>query len=227
MLRSLRQGARDPVTGDSAVDVPSPIDVPTRPLQPDFYERPATEVAPELIGKLLVLDDGLDSVAVRAGRIVEVEAYSSVGDPAAHSRNGATARNATMFGPPGRLYVYLIYGLHWCANAVCAPAGTGDAVLLRALEPVRGSELMATRRGAGGRAVGFTQLCSGPAKLTQAFSVDGTHDGCDLTSVGGLSIRDDGWSPARLVKSPRIGISRGTDLPWRWHVAGNPHVSVP
>ena len=231
MLRSLPHGVDGRVTDSAAAGVPSPPDVAVRALQPDFYERPATEVAPELVGKLLVLDDGrdggFDTFTGRAGRIVEVEAYSGGGDPAAHSRSGPTTRNATMFGPPGRLYVYLIYGLHWCANAVCAPAGTGDAVLLRALEPVRGSEIMATHRGTGGRTVGFTELCSGPAKLTQAFGINGTHDGCDLTSVGGLSICDDGWSPARLATSSRIGISRGTDLPWRWYVAGNPHVSAP
>lgn len=199
------------------------MDADARVLQPDFYERPATEVAPELIGKLLVYDDG----SARAGRIVEVEAYSGHGDPAAHSRSGPTARNATMFGPPGHLYVYLIYGLHWCANAVCAPAGTGDAVLLRALEPIGGSEVMAAHRRADGASVAFTQLCSGPAKLTQAFGIDGSHDGCDLTSAGGLSICDDGWFRAGVARSSRIGISRGADLPWRWYVVGNPHVSGP
>lgn len=204
-------------------DGPSLADVATHALQPEFYERPATEVAPELVGKLLVHGDG----TVLAGRIVEVEAYCGDGDPAAHSRSGPTARNATMFGPPGRLYVYLIYGLHWCANAVCAPAGTGDAVLLRALEPVRGSDAMTARRSVGGRAVAFAELCSGPAKLTQAFGIDGSHDGCDLTSTVGLSICDDGWSPGKLARSSRIGISRGTDLTWRWHIAGNPHVSAP
>ena len=218
MLHSPRHAVDGPVA-----DGPSPTEVAARVLQPDFYDRPATEVAPELVGKLLVLDSG----SVQAGRIVEVEAYRGDGDPAAHSRSGPTARNAAMFGPPGRLYVYLIYGLHWCANAVCAPAGTGDAVLLRALEPVCGSEMMTARRTAGGRPVAFTELCSGPAKLTQAFGIDGSHDGGDLTSAGGLSIRDDGWTPERLERSSRVGISRGTDLLWRWHAAGNPHVSAP
>lgn len=204
-------------------DGPPLADVAARAIQPEFYERPATEVAPELVGKLLVLDGG----STQAGRIVEVEAYCGDGDPAAHSRSGPTARNATMFGPPGRLYVYLIYGLHWCANAVCATAGTGDAVLLRALEPVRGFDAMTARRSASGRTVAFAELCSGPAKLTQAFGIDGSHDGCDLTTAGGLSICDDGWSPGKLAQSSRVGISRGTDLRWRWYVAGNPHVSAP
>ncbi len=195
------------------------------PLPQAFYERPATEVAPDLIGKLLVQDPDSTSGTLCAGRIVEVEAYCGDGDPAAHSRSGPTARNASMFGPPGRLYVYLIYGMHWCANAVCAPAGAGDAVLLRALEPVHGAGAMAARRSRTGAAVGERNLCSGPGKLTQAFGIDGAHDGADLTTDGGLSIRDDGWTAADMVSTTRIGISRGTDAPWRWYVAGNTHVS--
>ncbi|WP_419856095.1 DNA-3-methyladenine glycosylase [Candidatus Poriferisodalis sp.] len=195
------------------------------PLPQAFYERPATEVAPGLIGKLLVHDPASTDGPLRAGRIVEVEAYCGDSDPAAHSRSGPTARNASMFGPPGRLYVYLIYGMHWCANAVCAPAGIGDAVLLRALEPVQGGDVMAARRSRTAGAVGGRDLCSGPAKLTQAFGIDGAHDGCDLTTDGGLSIRDDGWTAAEIVSTARIGISRGAELPWRFYDAGNPHVS--
>lgn len=186
-----------------------------------FYERRATDVAPDLIGKLLVHDDG----TLRAGRIVEAEAYCGDGDPAAHSRSGPTTRNASMFGPPGHLYVYLIYGMHWCANAVCAPVGVGDAVLVRALEPVHGVPLMAARRSRSRRRTGCRDLCSGPAKLTQALGIDGAHDGCDLTSVGGLSICDDGWTPTDVVRAARIGISRGTEFPWRFYDAGSPHVS--
>lgn len=192
------------------------------PLQPAFYERPAPEVAPELIGKLLVRNDG----PLRAGRIVEVEAYSGDGDPAAHSRNGPTARNAAMFGPPGRLYVYRIYGLHWCANAVCGQPGIGDAVLLRALEPLHGSEIMSACRGSSKRHIACRDLCSGPAKLTEAFGIDATHDGSDLTTASGMSICDDGWVAPAVRSAPRIGISRGTDLYWRWLVTGNLHVSV-
>lgn len=191
------------------------------PLPQAFYERPAPAVAPDLIGKLLVHDDG----TLRAGRIVEVEAYCGDGDPAAHSRSGPTARNASMFGPPGRLYVYLIYGMHWCANAVCGPAGVGDAVLVRALEPTQGTRLMAACRSRSGRQTSCRDLCSGPAKLTEALGIDGNYDGCDLTSGGGLSIRDDGWLPTEVARAARIGISRGTDLLWRWYDVSSPHVS--
>ncbi|WP_419841585.1 DNA-3-methyladenine glycosylase [Candidatus Poriferisodalis sp.] len=187
------------------------------PLPRAFYERPATDVAPDLIGKLLVHESGTRT----AGRIVEVEAYCGVGDPAAHSRRGPTARNASMFGPPGHLYVYLIYGLHWCANAVCAPAGVGDAVLLRALEPTHGVRHMAVRR----RVADCRSLCSGPAKLTQALGIGGEHDGCDLTSPSGLSICDDGVVPSDVARSARIGISSGTDLLWRWYDASSAHLS--
>ncbi len=191
------------------------------PLPPSFYERSATDVAPDLIGKLLVHDDG----TLRAGRIVEVEAYRGDGDPAAHSRSGPTARNASVFGPPGRLYVYLIYGMHWCANAVCAPAGVGDAVLVRALEPVHGVEHMVARRSRTRRRTGCRDLCSGPAKLTEALGIDGVHDGCDVTTAGGISICDDGRVPAEVTQATRIGISRGTELPWRFYDASSAHVS--
>ena len=195
------------------------------PLPPAFYERPATDVAPDLIGKLLVHDPDGTVETLRAGRIVEVEAYRGDGDPAAHSRSGPTARNASMFGPPGHLYVYLIYGMHWCANAVCGPAGVGDAVLVRALEPVHGVRLMADRRSRSRRRTGCRDLCSGPAKLTEALGIDGAHDGCDVTSSGGISICDDGWVPAEVTPATRIGISRGTELPWRFYDASSAHVS--
>ena len=195
--------------------------LPAETLPASFYGRPATEVAPDLLGKLLVRS----GAAARVGRIVEVEAYSGDGDPAAHSRNGPTARNAAMFGPPGTLYVYRIYGLHWCANAVCAAPGTGDAALLRAVEPLFGYDVMASRRGNDKRRIECVDLCSGPAKLTQAFGIDATHDGSDLSAPQGLSIRDDGWMPSHITATQRIGISRGTERPWRWYVTGNPHVS--
>lgn len=196
------------------------------PLPRAFYERPATDVAPDLLGKLLVHDPDGSAETLRAGRIVEVEAYCGESDPAAHSRSGPTARNSSMFGPPGHLYVYLIYGMHWCANAVCAPAGVGDAVLVRALEPIHGVPLMASLRSQSRRQTSCRDLCSGPAKLTQALGIEGAHDGCDLTSAEGISICDDGRMPAEVTQAARIGISRGTELPWRFYDASSPHVST-
>ncbi|WP_228076515.1 DNA-3-methyladenine glycosylase [Novilysobacter ciconiae] len=182
----------------------------------DFYQRPATELAPALLNKLLVTTDG------RAGRIVEVEAYTDSGDPASHSHRGPTLRNATMFGPPGHLYVYLSYGIHWCANVVCGQEGQGTAVLIRALEPVAGLERM---REARGKARSDLDLCRGPARLAQALGISGEDDGTDLLR-GPIRLLGDGCPPPpHPVSSPRIGITRATELPWRWYVPGNPHVS--
>lgn len=184
-----------------------------------FFRRHPTVVAPELLNKILVRDDG------RAGRIVEVEAYAGTEDPAAHSFRGKTARNATMFGEPGHLYVYLSYGLHWCSNAVCGDIGQGCGVLLRALEPLHGLDLIRRARPAIRR---DHQLAAGPGRLSQAMRIDRTQDGADLvTNDRGVSIVSDGTvPPGEPVIGPRIGISRATDFPWRWHIPGNRHVSV-
>ncbi len=180
-----------------------------------FYRRDPREVAPDLLNKILLGPDG------RAGRIVETEAYCGAIDAAAHSFRGRTARNATMFGPPGHLYVYFTYGMHWCANATC---GDGTAVLLRALEPLRGLERMRLARP---RARSDRELCSGPARLCQALGIDGADDGVDLLD-GRLRIADDGTPPPREPAiGPRIGITRAAELPWRWYVPGNAHVSRP
>jgi len=146
-----------------------------------FYRRHPVEVAPELLNKLLVRDDG------RAGRIVEVEAYAGSEDPAAHSFRGMTARNATMFGEPGHMYVYFTYGLHWGSNAVCGEVGEGAGVLLRAIEPVAGIERMRALRPAARR---DRDLANGPGKLSQAMGLDRSHDGADLVR---------GWAPSRLA----------------------------
>jgi len=186
-------------------------------LPRDFYAADPLLVAPLLLNKLLVR-------GTRVARIVEVEAYRGAEDPASHAYSGPTARNATMFGPPGHLYVYFTYGMHFCANAVCGPPGTGHAVLLRALSPVAGLPVMRRSRPPG---TPDRNLTSGPAKLCQAFSITAALDGADLvTSSAGLTIADDGTAPPPSPGvSPRIGISRAIDRPWRFYVPGDPHVS--
>ena len=183
-----------------------------------FYRRAPRIVARELLNKVLVQSDG------RSGRIVEVEAYCGADDPAAHAYRGQTARNVTMFGPAGHLYVYFSYGLHWSCNAVCGEVDEGVGVLLRALAPMTGLEAMRVARPACRR---DRDLCRGPARLCQAFGINGTHDGIDLvTAAGGLTIVDDGISPPRRpVATARVGISRATDKPWCWYVRDDPHVS--
>jgi DNA-3-methyladenine glycosylase len=183
----------------------------------DFYVGDSRTVAPLLLNKLLVRGDV-------AGRIVEVEAYRGAEDPASHAYRGPTRRNTTMFGPPGHLYVYFSYGVHWCANAVCGPEGTAHAVLLRALAPVAGVEQMCARRPGARRP---QDLCSGPGKLCQALDVGRDHDGADLVSgEGGVRVVTDGDAPpARPGRGPRVGISVATDHRWRWWVRGDPNVS--
>lgn len=192
-----------------------------RPLGRDQYRGDPRDVAPELLGKVLVHDlpEG-----VRAARIVEVEAYCGPIDPAAHTFRGRTARNATMFGPPGLLYVYFSYGVHWCANVVCGDEDEGVAVLLRALAPIEGIEAMRADRGPAARR--DRDLCSGPGKLTQAMGIGRQHDGVDLVAGGPLSVVDDGAGPPDdVVQTTRVGISRAAEEPWRWYVAGDPNVS--
>lgn len=191
-----------------------------RRLPRAFYRRDPREVAPELLNKVLVSADG------RRARIVETEAYCGPLDAAAHTYRGKTARNAVMFGPPGLLYVYFTYGMHWCCNAVCGEEGEGIAVLLRAAEPLAGLDLMRAKRPAAKR---DRDLCSGPARLCQAFGIDRRQDGIDLvTGTGGYTIVDDGVAPPDdPAVGARIGIRHAVEEPWRWHVRGNPNVSKP
>ncbi|HVI55428.1 MAG TPA: DNA-3-methyladenine glycosylase [Luteibacter sp.] len=193
---------------------------PGKILGRPFFHRDAREVAPALLNKVLACADG------RAGRIVEVEAYVGAIDPAAHTFRGKTARNAVMFGPPGHMYVYFTYGMHWCANVVCGDVGEGNGVLIRALEPIAGIERM---REARPRAKRDRELCSGPARLAQAMGITGEQNGIDLVRArDGYTVLDDGTvAPDNLAGSARIGIREGTDLLWRWLVAGNPHISRP
>jgi len=186
-------------------------------LPRSFYRRDPRLVGPELLNKVLVRGP-------LSGRIVEVEAYVGSEDPGSHAYRGMTRRNATMFGPPGRLYVYFTYGMHWCANAVCGEEHEGVAVLLRALSPLSGLEEMRVARPLARR---DRDLCSGPAKLCQAVGIMGGDDGADLvTGDRGLVIVDDAVTPpVDPVVTNRIGLSAGADLPWRWCVRNEPNVS--
>jgi DNA-3-methyladenine glycosylase len=188
-----------------------------RPLPRRFYARDPALVAPELLNKVLIGPNG-------AGRIVEVEAYDGANDPASHAYRGLTPRTAVMFGPPGHLYVYFSYGVHWCANAVCRRDGVAGAVLLRALAPVDGIEAMRAARPAARR---DRDLCSGPGKLCQALGLGRAHDGTDLVVASdGVTIVDDGVAPPDdPVNTTRVGISVAADVPWRWYVPGDPNVS--
>jgi DNA-3-methyladenine glycosylase len=202
-----------------------------RILPRDFYNDPPDVVARNLLGKLLVrrYETGSGSrrkVERLAGRIVEVEAYFGLDDPAAHAFAGKTARNAVLFGPPGFAYVYFIYGMHFCLNFSCQPEGHGAGVLLRAIEPVEGSETMARLRGLAAGA-NPRLLTSGPGRLCQALGiVRETHNGIDVTSArSGLHVEDDGVAPDEIAVSPRIGIRKAADRPLRFTIAGNPFVS--
>jgi DNA-3-methyladenine glycosylase len=186
-------------------------------LPRSFYDRDSRAVAPDLLNKVLVAGD-------RAARIVEVEAYAGGEDPASHAFRGPTLRNATMFGPPGGLYVYFIYGMHWCANAVCGPDGTASAVLLRAGAPLAGLDAMRAARPAARR---DRDLARGPARLCQALGIVGDDDGADLVDGGrGLVIVDDGTGPPRRPgRGGRVGLTVAVEHPWRWWVRGDPNVS--
>jgi DNA-3-methyladenine glycosylase len=194
---------------DSGVVGPGPI------FPACFFARSCAQVARELVGSYLVrrLADGSRVV----GRIVEVEAYLGDGsDPASHSHNGPTRRNAAMFGAPGHLYVYRSYGIHLCANVVCEPEGSGAAVLLRALEPVEGADWMRRRRGLSADAP-ERAVAGGPGRLSQALALELADDRRCLLR-GSLALRRPaaGAPAPRVATSPRIGISRGADLPYRF-----------
>lgn len=194
---------------------------PGRLLTAAELEGRADVVAPTLLGCWLVSDRPAGRVAVR---LTEVEAYSGEGmDPAAHSHRGPTPRAEIMFGPPGKLYVYFSYGVHWCANVVVAPAGVGSAVLLRAGEVVVGEELARSRRPAARAA---RDLARGPARLTRALAIGPDDRGADLLDPASSVRLHSGTPPADVSVGPRVGISQAADLPWRFWEAGATSVSV-
>jgi DNA-3-methyladenine glycosylase len=195
----------------------------------DFYLDAPDVVARGLLGKLLVrrYESGPHTKPQRlAGRIVEVEAYFGVDDPAAHTFAGKTARNAVLFGPPGFAYVYFIYGMYFCLNISCEPDGKPGGVLLRALEPVEGLDTMARLRGLDSTAKPRL-LTSGPGRLCQALGVvRDTHNGIDVTRLrSGLHVEDDGFVPEEIAVSTRVGIRKAADRPLRFAIAGNRFVS--
>jgi DNA-3-methyladenine glycosylase len=186
-----------------------------------WFDRPSVELAPRLLGARLVHDASDGTVG---GRIVEVEAYSGPEDLAAHSSRGRTARNAVMFGPPGHLYVYLIYGLHHCMNVVAGPGDKPEAVLIRAIQIDEGIELARKRRGPRAPQ---GRLAAGPGNVGQALGVDRSHNGIDLLA-GPIRIEPRPGSPPSVRTGPRVGVAYAGDWaarPMRYWIADDPHIS--
>ncbi len=178
-----------------------------------FFSRSVHEVAPDLIGAVLLVN-GV------GGRLVEVEAYHHT-DPAAHSFIGPTERNAVMFGPPGYAYVYRSYGIHWCMNLVCEPAGSASAVLIRAIEPTEGLAVMRRRRGVADERL----LCSGPGRVCEALGVTRAHNGLALTAPPFAIFARKG--DEEVIAGPRIGITKAMEKPWRYGLKGSRFLSKP
>jgi DNA-3-methyladenine glycosylase len=202
-----------------------------RLLKPDFFNRDPRRVARALLGKVLIRKT---PAGIRAGRIVETEAYLGRGDAAAHAAAGRTARNAVLFGPPGHAYVYFIYGKHYCLNVSCLPDRVPGGVLFRALEPVAGIGQMARARGielakeSALNSISFLKkISSGPGRMTEALEITRKRDnGKSLVSArSDLRIADDGYRVRRVTVTPRIGIVKSAERPLRYFIAGSPFVS--
>jgi DNA-3-methyladenine glycosylase len=193
----------------------------SKPLPRGFYDRNTLTVAADLLGKVLV---HRTAAGMTAGAIVETEAYIGESDPACHAAPGPTTRNAPLYGPPGVAYVYLNYGMHYLVNAVTEGEGSPAAVLIRALEPVEGLDVMRERRGEGRSSADASALCRGPGNLTRALGISLAQNRVRLTEPP-LSIEDWGLPAREAAWGPRIGIRVGTDRPWRCFVPGHPCVS--
>jgi DNA-3-methyladenine glycosylase len=183
-------------------------------------DRRSTEVAPLLLGWRLVSDTAEGRVVVE---LTEVEAYAGTADPASHAYRGPTPRNEVMFGPAGHLYVYLSYGMHWCANIVTGPTGEASAVLLRSGRVVEGADLAGRRRGPSVR---DRSLARGPACLTSALAITRDHNGVDLLAGGPLRLQASEPGAADVAAGPRVGVSTAPDVEWRFWVAGDDTVSA-
>lgn len=184
-------------------------------IESQFFTAPTLTVASSLLGLTLVRRS---LQGIRAGIIVETEAYTE-NDPACHANRGKTRRNAAMFGPAGTAYVYLIYGMHYCFNVVTGNEGVGEAVLIRALEPIQGLSLMKKARGTSDAKL----VCSGPGRLCQALGITASDNGISL--MGETIFLNMGKKPQSIVTTSRIGISAGQDLPYRFYIAGNKYIS--
>ena len=204
---------------------------PVTVLKTEFFNRDPRRVARALLGKVLIRET---PGGIRAGRIVETEAYLGKGDAAAHAAAGRTARNAVLFGPPGHAYVYFIYGSHYCLNVSCLPDGVPGGVLFRALEPVAGIEQMAKARGiklakkSDLKSISFLKkIASGPGRMSEAFEITRERDnGKSLVSArSDLRIADDGYRVRRIMVTARIGIVKSAERPLRYVIAGSPFVS--
>ncbi len=197
---------------------------PSKKLSREFYTRPVIKVAKELLGKILIK---VERGKILAGKIVEVEAYDGKNDEASHSFRGKTKRNEVMFRKGGFFYVYFTYGVHHCCNVVTGEEGHGAAVLIRAIEPLSGIETMALRRFGKKKITEkqFFNLTNGPGKICEAFAFDRSHSGLDLTSDKIFIIDGPLLKKSEIGVSMRIGISRSTELPWRFFIKGNKFLS--
>lgn len=198
-----------------------PVPDPAQPLPRAFFDRPVLEVAPDLLGRLVVHHTEEGDVTAR---LTEVEAYDGPNDPGSHAFRGRSKRNGTMFGPPGHVYVYFAYGMYHCMNLVCGPAGMPTGILLRAAEITDGAELARKRRPT---AKADRELARGPARLVESLGVTRGDDGADVCGDGPLTARHGAAVPKELIRTgPRVGLRDAPDFPWRFWIDGDPTVSV-